>query len=226
MSPQNVLRYAKSALLIMSAQKYSRELAHAPRILVAGDSTAYGTGASQSIDSIAGRLGEDFLSYEIENIAKNGLTLAGLHEKLKTLPPSDPYELMLIQIGGNDILQKTDPKLIEAALAEIIVLAKLRSKHVVVMSSGNVGGAPAFAPYGSPLSLAYEAQTRTVRDIFIRVAQAEGALYIDLFREPEDDVFIKEPKRYMAFDGLHPSSEGYAVWYNELYPSLASLLKS
>ena len=61
--------------------------------------------------------------------------------------------------------------------------------------------------------------------MFIEVAAESGVMYVDLFEEPEADVFLAEPKKYLAIDGLHPSKEGYAYWYKTLKPTVQEVLE-
>jgi len=40
--------------------------------------------------------------------------------------------------------------------------------------------------------------------------------YINLFTPTTEDPFIKEPEIYLSADGLHPSSEGYKLWFEKI----------
>jgi len=60
--------------------------------------------------------------------------------------------------------------------------------------------------------------------MFIEVSVDTTMEYVDLFVEPENDVFVQEPKTYFSWDGLHPSSAGYATWYQSLAPVLKKTL--
>ncbi len=218
-------RFVRSAVLIIQAQPYERVIQDAPTILIVGDSTAYGTGARRSEDTIAGRIAHDHTAYSIVNKGKNGQTVRALVETFQEGEMGKDNALILIQIGGNDILQFTDLSLLRKDVQELFILAKQHAPRVIVMTSGNVGGASAFAPYGSERSVRYEQQTRAVRDLFIEEAEASGVLYVDLLEEPHNDVFIQKPERYLASDGLHPSSEGYGVWYEHVRPVVEIGLK-
>jgi lysophospholipase L1-like esterase len=46
-----------------------------------------------------------------------------------------------------------------------------------------------------------------------RLAPELGVIFVDLFTHPKGEAFTKEPKRYYCPDGLHPSGEGYALWF-------------
>jgi lysophospholipase L1-like esterase len=84
---------------------------------------------------------------------------------------------------------------------------------IVFISTGNTGLAPAFFP---PVSWIYTARTREARAIFMDVSRTLGVQYVDLFREKGNELFLNDPDRYYTPDYLHPSSEGYRVWYEEL----------
>jgi len=182
------------------------------RMLVIGDSTGVGTGVNDPKDSVAGRLFQDFPHGTIENRARNGArfsdVLSQLHEA-----EQDTYDLILIQTGGNDILRFTPLKRLNEQVPSLLKAAKERGRHVILMSTGNVGNAPAFFP---PFNWIYTTRTRQVRKLLMEVTHREGTIYVDLFMERKDDPFAQEPERYHAADFLHPGSEGYRLWYEAL----------
>ena len=108
---RDTVRLIKTVVLIARVEPFERRLSAAPNILVLGDSTGYGTGATKAVDSIAGRIGAAFPKYSIINESKNGRNMEGLQEKVTQV--SGTYELILLQIGGNDILQKRDLGVVE-----------------------------------------------------------------------------------------------------------------
>lgn len=214
-----ILQPIKTLLLIVRVSPFERHIEGADTILILGDSTGYGTGASKSVESIAGRIAQDFPAYSIEPNSRNTRTIGELLSVAKEV--SGEYRLILLQIGGNDILQKRDVSVVEAELRQIIEVLTPHADHLVMMSTGNVGAAPRF---GDEDAVYYETKTRTFRDMFMRVASETGMEYVDLFRELNDDPMAQEPDTYLAFDGLHPSSAGYALWYQELRPLLTTIL--
>ncbi|MES2749261.1 MAG: SGNH/GDSL hydrolase family protein [Patescibacteria group bacterium] len=221
-----MLRLAKTIWLIVEVRPYEQlgMGSNPASILVLGDSTGYGTGAGNGKNSVAGLLGAQYPQYTISNESKNGRTIGEALVKIKTLPQESKHKLILLQIGGNDILQKRDLDVVRDELSQLYGEAKLRSESVVMISSGNVGAAAAFA--GTKKAGEYERITRQFREMFIEVAESEAVTYVDLFQEPEDDVFLKEPKTYLAIDGLHPSAMGYAYWYQVLVPALKETLEN
>ena len=214
-----MLRKAKTIYLIAKVSPYEQTVPGAASILVLGDSTGYGTGARSAKDSIAGLIGKDYPGYSLKNNSKNGRTIGELVPVAQNL--KNNYKLILLQIGGNDILQKRDVAEVEFELRNIVAELLKHTQYVVMIFSGNVGGAAAFS---DAKAQEYEKITRSFRSMFLRVAQDTAIAYVDLFLEPKDDVISNNPKVYLAIDGLHPSSKGYAFWYQSLKPILKNIL--
>lgn len=214
--------FAYTVWLIARIEPYS-QVGTAGELLIIGDSTAYGTGAAASELSVAGRAGADFPELTIRTNAVNGRVITEATKVLKTLEVS-PNTMLLLQIGGNDILGRATDQEITTAITELLNEATSRFSTVLFMSTGNVGAAPRFVSNGQP-DADMEARSRRARQIFIDVSQQYGVHYIDLFTEPTNDVFLSEPERYMAADGLHPSGDGYGVWYALLRPVLFDLMR-
>lgn len=181
-------------------------------LLVIGDSTAVGTGAQQPEDSVAGRLGKSMPRLAITNLAEDG---AKLHELMAQLQaaPDDRYDAVLIQVGGNDILGFTGIAQLRSATTVLLRAAKARTSYVAMMSTGDVGTAPAFL---KPVDWIYSWRTRQVRSLFLELSGSEGIDYVDLYDPSETNPFYQNPDRYYASDGLHPSAEGYRLWFEQL----------
>ena len=218
------IRLAKTIWLIAEVKPYEQTgVGENPQsILVLGDSTGYGTGAGAGKYSIAGLIGADYPGYSVTNNSKNGRTIGEALTEIKTLPTEPKQTLLLLQIGGNDILQKKELDVVRSELKELYSEAKLRATNVVMLSSGNVGTAARFV--GTSREGEYDRLSRQFRDMFISVANEAGVTYVDLFEERENDVFLREPKKYFAIDGLHPSAAGYMYWYLKLGPVVQVIL--
>jgi len=192
------------------------------RILVVGDSTGVGTGADRPQDSIAGRIFRDYPDVEIVNRARNGAKVEDVIEQLHNFV-SQTFDIVLVQAGGNDILRFTDLDKLRRIIVEVLGAAENIGTHVIFISTGNVGSAPAFF---APVNWIYTRRTRKVRQVFMEEAGRAGVEYVDLFKEKKDDPFWQEPERFYASDFLHPGSAGYSLWYEELkrQTSLPSIL--
>lgn len=186
------------------------------RILFLGDSTALGTGAQSNTESVAGWWGQDFPNAQITNFGQNGKRLNGL---VRDFNPSsnDQFTMIIIQIGANDILHLTSLEDIEHNLSIVLDRAKTIGKVVVVLHSGNVGSAPLFS---WPFKWIYSARSKAVRALYMKMTKEKRAIYIDLLKDRTDDIFLNDIPRYYSPDYLHPSGQGYKVWYESMRKTL------
>lgn len=207
--------------MTMAETKPYEQQGSAIKILVAGDSTGVGTGASDSKDSIAGRTGQELPEASITNISENGLTLSELSKKLAAHSESG-YDLVVLQIGANDVVGMTSMKNVAAELNRVLDQAEEKSNKVMVLTAGNIGLCPIFR---WPLSALITARTLSVRKIFMNAAGSrENVEYVDLFENAKDDVFNTDIPKYYAKDRFHPSSDGYGVWFLKVRPVLKQII--
>lgn len=181
-------------------------------LLVIGDSTAVGTGAELPDNSVAGRLSRLVPDVEIINRAEDGARTGEVVLQLGAAPGT-AYDVILIQSGGNDILWLTGLRRLRAAMTALLNEAKARAGHVVMMSTGDVGAAPAFP---TPVDWLYSWQTRRVRELLVELTTHLDVEYIDLYDPGAENPFNANPEKYYAADGLHPSDEGYRLWFEQL----------
>jgi len=211
------LFFQKSRELVKKSVSFERIDPSAElKILILGDSTAVGTGAMSPSDSVAGRFGRDFPDAHIVNLGKNGNRVKNLVEEFN---PEDyqNFKLVLIQVGGNDILRFTLFSQLEKDLDILLKKSKHASNNVVVLHSGNIGLAPFFPRF---LGWIWSYRTRQVRDLYVRLAKENNSVYVDLYTEKKDDPFLRDVKRFYAQDFLHASGDGYQIWYNKIRESL------
>jgi lysophospholipase L1-like esterase len=200
----------QSAKLVEQSHAFERTVdGGTPRILIGGDSTAVGTGTTPE-GSTAGHFGADFPRANIRNVSVNGWKIADL---LEAFPMSGTYDLVVLQIGANDIIRGTPEKEFETSLRALFAKAKARSANVVALHSGNIGLAPMF-PW--PVNRVLRARTLRYRAIYRAVATEHGVAYVDLYAEKEEDVLSKDIPKYYADDLLHLTAEGYGVWYDAI----------
>ena len=206
-------RIAESAELARRSEPLQQAPADARmKLLIVGDSTAVGTGASSAKHSLAGLLAHDHPGLHIDNRARDGAQFSDVLAQLRTLEPGDRYDLVLVQAGGNDVIRLRDLDALRSDIDQVVARARGHSDRVIVMPAGNVGNAPFFFP---PLSWW---MTRRARELhgFVRSAAAQhGAAYVNLFHERADDPFVLRPE-LNASDGLHPSDAGYRLWFDQL----------
>jgi lysophospholipase L1-like esterase len=196
------------------ANPYQRITGQATKLLVAGDSTAVGTGASDQFNTLAGYLAKDFPQADIYNVAKNGALTSAVEEQLFSVA-AENFEGILISTGGNDVWSFTSAKSLTESLRRILRLGKILSNNrVVLIFFGNEGSAP-FFPYVFRGLVMY--RTMQIKNIIVAAAAEEEVPVIELFTQMTDNPFVTDPARYFAIDGLHPSDAGYWEWYKRFW---------
>ena len=184
------------------------------RLLIVGDSTAVGTGASASDASVAGLLAREFPRLLIDNRARDG---AKFGEVLAQLAGNERFDMVLIQAGGNDVIRLRDLAGLRSDVDRVTHRARQRAALVVLMPAGNVGNAPFFF---APLSWLMTWRSRRLHAFVREAAFNHAALYVNLFHERDEDPFVQRPE-LNADDGLHPSDAGYRLWFGELLAQAA-----
>jgi lysophospholipase L1-like esterase len=183
------------------------------RILVAGDSTAAGTGADGPWGTFTNMLARDFPKADISNVAVNGALTRDIlkqFEKHKYLQ----QDVIIISTGGNDIWSLITMRTLRKDLAAVLDLAKAMSDgHVLVLFFGNAGSAPLF-PYLVRRFLM--SREKKALKVFADICKRERIQLIELFMDKNKNPFVENPKRYFSADGLHPSGNGYALWYEHI----------
>ncbi len=206
-------RLGEARVLARSSQPLQQQPSRpALRMVVAGDSTAVGTGASAPQSSLAGLIAQDFPRLAIDNRARDGATLADTAAQIERTPPTERFDLLLVMAGGNDVIRLRSEAALRADIDRVLTLARQRADHVVLMPAGNVGNAPFFPP---PVAWAMTRRARMLHAVVAELAPQRGAAYVNLFRERDDDPFVRERGLHAA-DGLHPSDAGYRAWYEAL----------
>lgn len=185
-------------------------------LLIVGDSTAVGTGASSPAASVAGLLAGAYPQLRIVNRARDGARFADLAAQL--WKGDERFDTVLVLAGGNDVIRLTGEDTLRAGVQQVAQLARERSATVVLMPSGNVGNAPFFF---APMTWWMTRRSQQLHAIVREAAQASGARYVNLYQPRATDPFAQRPRELHAPDGLHPSDAGYRLWFTELQSQAA-----
>lgn len=180
-------------------------------IIVAGDSTAFGVGALPA-ESTAGRIAAAYPHARVINVARSGANIGRVLEQLNSVQV-ERADLILIHACANDVLEFRPIAKVERDLRAALARAKELSPNVILMPGHDFSVAPFFL---RPLSRLILWHATRVHDVVKRVTSGMDVAFVDLFRDPNAEPFMKEPKRYYCPDGLHPSGEGYAIWFAAL----------
>ncbi len=204
-----------STELIRNTIPYTLKGSGAVSVLVLGDSTAVGVGARVKEESLAALFADAVHATNVENRAISGARIADIPSEIETAT-GRAYTYILLGVGANDIVRFKNADTAGEELAQ--ALQKLPDhQHLIVYMAGNVGGTELF-PF--ILNGAYLNLTVKYHGIFKAKVEEAGGTYVDLYEDPDTDPFIRDPERYFAADGFHPSSAGYRLWFEKIVPVL------
>lgn len=219
--------YRRSARLIVIGEAmaaatvpFSRQLSNPTlRIAMVGDSTGVGTGASAPEFSLAGLTANKYPTASLVNVAVNGARTAAVIGQIAKL--DGQFDLILIDVGGNDNVRFTNYNQLEADLQRVLKAATAKSPRVLLTTTGNVGTVP-LLPWATRWIFAR--RSRAIRQLFMEAVQATNGdvRYTDLYRDRSFDPFALDPRKYYARDLFHPSDAGYADWFSFISKQLDS----
>src|SRR5712664_138413 len=178
------------------------------RVVVLGDSLRAGLGLSAS-SAFPARLQKSLKLKGIEvdmiNAGVSGDTSSGGRDRLDWSVPQGT-DAVILELGANDALRGTDPKVTRAALTDI--LARLKARKVAVLLCGML------APpnYGSDYSARFNA-------IYPDLAKSFGVPLYPFFLEG-----VAADARLNQADGLHPTAEGVDVIVKNILPTVEAFL--
>ena len=209
-------RVRESVALAQRSEPWQQHPADATlRLLVVGDSTGVGTGATTPQSSLAGLIGQARPRWWIDNRARDGAKFADL---VGQLGGDQQFDIVLVQAGGNDVIRLRGLDAMREDIERVADLARQRGKTVIWMPAGNLGNVAFFSP---PLSWWMGQRSRGMHAAVRNAAARTGAIYVKLFHERDDDPFVRD-KTLSASDGLHPSDAGYRLWWGTLAAHLPS----
>ena len=178
-------------------------IAQGATVLVLGDSLSYGMGANQ---------GEDYptllaksTGWNVINEGIPGDTSTGGLQRLPALLEAHQPKLLILELGGNDLLHQTAPAEITSNLKAILSAAKAQGTQTVLVAIPEIS--PLKAAVGNlsdhPLyeSVAKETATPLITDVFSEVLS----------------------DRDLKSDQIHANAKGYAVVSEKMRETLKEL---
>jgi lysophospholipase L1-like esterase len=161
---------------------------------------------------MAGRISNDYPKAAITNAAVSGARVEDVIQQIQAFEKQS-FDLVIIQIGGNDVTNFTNLAAVKQNMEIILKKAKTISPHILVWSSGAVGSAPIFIP---PFSWAFTWESHRMYTNLSNAVNNAGATYINL-PDIENDY---------APDNFHVNSNAYGLWYEKCRPKIQESLKS
>ena len=178
------------------------------KMVVLGDSLSAGLGLSASA-AFPARLKESLkikgIDVDMINAGVSGDTSSGGRDRLDWSIP-EGTDAVILELGANDALRGTDPKVTRAALTDI--LARLKARKVAVLLCGML------APpnYGSDYSARFNA-------IYPDLAKSFGVPLYPFFLEG-----VAADARLNQADGMHPTAEGVDTIVRNILPTVQAFL--
>jgi acyl-CoA thioesterase-1 len=164
-------------------------------IVAFGDSLTYGTGASEA-ESYPVVLGE-LIGRKVVRAGVPGEVTSGGLVRLESVIDEHQPKLMIVCLGGNDLLAKGAEAQIQANLREIIKTIKGRGISVMLVGVPRPALITQAAPFYAELAREFD-------------IPYEGAIVIDVLYQRE-----------LKSDPIHPNAKGY----RKMAEAIAKLLK-
>ncbi len=198
------LMTANAALAQPSAVQEGKPI----KIVVLGDSLSAGLGLSGSA-SFPGQLQKALKAKGIDadmiNAGVSGDTSSGGRDRLDWSVP-EGTDAVILELGANDALRGTDPKITRAALSDI--LTRLKARKIAVLLCGMV------APpnYGADYAAQFNA-------IYPDLAKSFGIPLYPFFLDG-----VAADASLNQADGMHPTAEGVDVIVKNILPVVQAFL--
>ncbi len=189
------------------------------RLLLVGDSTAAGVGASSTATSVGGRLAAALAAggrrVELSSVAVSGSRAADLRGQLTRALHGAAPDVAVVLIGANDATHLSRLGTVRRDLTDAVRRLRGAGVRVVVGSCPDLGAARAFP---QPLRLVAAWRGRGVAAAEDAAAATAGARVVDLGRAT-GPAFRADP-RTLSRDRFHPSDRGYRLWAQALAPAV------
>ena len=194
------------------------------RLLVLGDSIAYGTGARRTEDALGPRLTAELAAegfdVDLHVLAVPGAVSADLARQVRRAEPL-AADLAVVVIGANDLARFVPPEQAAAALAAAVVALRAAGTDVVVVPAPDMSSVPLVPPALRALVRSACTQLQHRQAV---VAEAAGGTVAAVAAEI-GLAFAADPALFSA-DSFHPSSAGYARIAEALAPSVVAVARA
>jgi acyl-CoA thioesterase I len=180
-----------------------------PKIVAFGDSLTAGFGLTEKESYpylLQQKLNADGYNYEVVNAGVSGDTSQGGAERIEWSLEQGNVEILILGLGGNDLLRGLSPAQMKRNLGEIIKKAK--EKNVKVLLCGML----------APPTMGEKYQ-REFMSAFPDLADEHDVAFMPFILEG-----VALEKRLNQPDGIHPNAEGARVMTENIYKALKPLL--
>jgi len=195
-----------------AGRRFERRLsAQGATVLILGDSTGVGVGATRPEESVAGLFAADYPDADIINVAVSGTRVAdAIGQARKCTDAGMRFDLALLHVGGIDVIADT-PLHRLADDCDILMreLGRLAAR-TVWLGPPDLGLAPLFP---RPYAWVMASRSRAASKVFSAAAARHNVLFIDFSAPAHVAHFRKRRREHFAIDGFHPNSASYKYGY-------------
>jgi acyl-CoA thioesterase I len=180
-------------------------------VLVLGDSLSAGYGLPTGkgwVDLLSVRMGREAPGFKVVNASISGDTTHGGRTRLAPLLARHRPAVVVVELGANDGLRGTDLALTREHLSSIVTASKAIGARVLVV------GMRIPPNYGPDY-------TRRFQALFGEVAQASQSALVPFLMEG-----FAERRELFQDDGIHPGVTAQPMMLDNVWPTLAPLLKA
>src|SRR5687767_10998982 len=199
------------------------EMKSGPIVYVAlGDSTGSGVGARNGgyVVRLFNRLLEPRPGSQLSNLCVSGATTEDvLRLQLQSGVENSP-DLVTLGIGINDIGHGLSLEQFAKNYDEILTTLKQKTQaEIVVTNIPDVSSAPRI-----PVSMRaeYQRQIERFNQRLEEIARGHQVIIFDIFTITRRE--LPSHAEYFSGDGFHPSDEGYELWAEQMWPTLAGVI--
>lgn len=170
--------------------------------LMAGFGLGPGEGFTEQLQDALRAKGHDVA---VANAGVSGDTSSGGLARLDWSVP-DGTDLVILELGANDMLRGIDPAIVEKNLDEMI--ARLKARGIDVLLAGMVAAPNLGHAYGEAFGSLYP-----------RLAQKHGVILYPFFLDG-----VAAEQDLLSEDGMHPSAEGIRTIVGRILPTVETAI--
>jgi lysophospholipase L1-like esterase len=193
------------------------------RLVVLGDSIAFGTGALRVEDTLGRRLATalatDGFDVDLHVVAVPGAVSRDLAAQVRRATPLEA-DVAVIVIGANDLARFVPPAQAAASLNGAVTALRGAGTDVVVVPAPDMSSVPFVPPAFRAAVRAASQQLQRHQAAAVEAAGGHLAAVHDV-----GTAFAGDPSLFSA-DRFHPSSAGYAAIAAALTPAVMAVARS
>lgn len=182
-----------------------------PKVIAFGDSLTAGFGLLENESYpyiLQQKLNSDGFDFEVVNAGVSGDTTLGGLERIDWVLEQENVKVLILELGGNDLLRRMPVDTMKSNLSKMI--AKAKAKNIQILLCGML------APPG--VGAAYQ---RDFQMAFPDLASEHKVTFLPFLLE---GVALK--KELNQPDGIHPNADGEKIMTENVYKALKPLIEN